>query len=86
MRSVTTRSFRDAFRGLPEEIRERARKAYRLYRRTPSHPSLHFKIVNPRDSLCSVRVSLGYRALGRLDGNVIVWFWIGPHDEYDKRL
>jgi len=31
-----------------------------------------------------VRIGIGYRALGRVDGDEIVWFWIGPHGEYDK--
>jgi hypothetical protein len=25
-------------------------------------------------------------ALGQMDGEDIVWFWIGPHSEYDKLL
>jgi len=31
-------------------------------------------------------LGLGYRAIGRLVGAEIVWFWIGPHQEYDKRI
>jgi hypothetical protein len=31
-------------------------------------------------------VGIGYRALGQLGGDEIVWFWIGPHSEYDKML
>jgi len=31
-------------------------------------------------------VGLGYRALGILEGEVIVWFWIGTHAEYDQLL
>ena len=27
-----------------------------------------------------------YRALGQIDGDDIVWFWIGSHAEYDKLL
>ena len=34
----------------------------------------------------SVRVSINYRALGVLDEGDIVWFWIGPHHEYDQLL
>ena len=26
------------------------------------------------------------RALGRLDGTDMVWFWIGPHGQYDKLI
>jgi len=34
-----------------------------------------------------VRISLGYRAVGvKSDGDEIIWFWIGPHAEYDKLI
>ena len=32
----------------------------------------------------SVRVGLGYRALGVRHGDDILWFWIGSHAEYDR--
>ena len=34
----------------------------------------------------SVRISTDYRALGVLGRDAIVWFWIGPHHEYDRML
>ena len=54
--------------------------------RNPAHPSLSFKKVDDAGNIYSVRVGLGYRALGQMDGPEIVWFWIGPHDEYDRRV
>ena len=36
--------------------------------------------------LWSVRVNLQYRALGRRRGDVIVSFWIGSHEEYDRLI
>ena len=30
-----------------------------------------------------VRISLGYRALGILDGATVTWFWIGGHRDYE---
>jgi hypothetical protein len=71
---------------LPSEVQARARRAYRLFRQNPSHPSLNFKKVNDQDNIYSARVGLGHRVLGQLDGEEIVWFWIGAHDEYDKLL
>jgi hypothetical protein len=38
------------------------------------------------ESVWSVRINLQYRALGRRRGELIVWFWIGTHDEYDKLI
>jgi hypothetical protein len=46
--------------------------------------SLHFKPLF--SDIWSVRINQSYRALGRRRGNLIVWFWIGTHSEYDELL
>lgn len=75
-----------AYRDLPPEIQEAARKAYRLFRDNARHPGLQFKKVHDREPVYSVRVTLGYRALGLLEDDEITWFWIGTHAEYDRLL
>jgi hypothetical protein len=40
--------------------------------------------VDKEDNIYSARIGLGYRALGQLEGSEIVWFWIGPHSDYDR--
>jgi hypothetical protein len=42
--------------------------------------------VDNQNQIYSARVGLGYRALGQMDGQDIVWFWIGPYTDYDKLL
>lgn len=32
----------------------------------------------------SVRIGDHYRALARRDRDLVVWFWIGTHDEYNN--
>jgi len=32
----------------------------------------------------SARVGIHYRALAVQDGDDVVWFWIGRHDEYES--
>ncbi len=86
MKSRATPRFWAAYRELPSEIREVARKAYRLFRENARHPSLQLKKVHDRDPIYSVRVTLGYRALGLLDDDEITWFWIGTHAGYDRLL
>ncbi len=29
---------------------------------------------------------LGYRALGIVEGDDIIWFWVGSHSDYDKLI
>ena len=84
MRSSTTRRFRELFANLPEPVRFQAVRAYRLFRINPMHPGLRFKKVDDDPDTYSVRVGLGHRALGVLKGDEITWYWIGPHDEYDR--
>ena len=84
MTSHTTARFRAALAGLPEHVRRQARVAYALFQQNPRHPGLHFKQVHPSRPIYSVRVGLGYRALGVRDRDAIVWFWIGSHAEYDR--
>jgi len=45
--------------------------------------------VSQRQPIYSVRVGMGWRALGLLEEETIYWFWIESHAEYDdfiKRL
>ena len=86
MRSRATPRFLAAHRELPPDIRELARKAYRLFRENAQHPSLHFRKVHDREPIYSVRVTLGFRALGLLEDGEVTWFWIGPHAEHDRLL
>ena len=68
----------------PAERTLQSRRAYQLFRGNPSHPDLNFKKVDEENNIYSVRIGRGYRALGKLEGSEIVWFWIGPHSEYDR--
>ena len=71
---------------LPKDVRRQARNSYRLFMQNTNHPSLRFKKVHNTEPIYSVRINVDYRAVGVIDGEEIVWFWIGPHTEYDKLL
>ena len=86
MTSHTNKNFRKLFRELPADVQTTARKAYGIWRSNPAHPSLEFKKVHNTLPIFSVRVSLGWRAVGVKKGNVMTWFWIGSHNDYDKLL
>ena len=83
MNSHITRSFRETFRTLPPEVRERARRAYRLWRENPDLPGLRFKRVGAD---VSIRIGRDYRALGLIKGETVYWYWIGSHDDYERLL
>ncbi len=85
MRSKRTKQFRALFAKLPEYAQQQANEAYRLFKLNPGHPGLHFKPIDPADpSIYSVRVGKHYRAVGTRQGDLIVWYGIGSHADYDK--
>jgi hypothetical protein len=86
MRSRTTKGFWRHFAKLPRTVQLQAGKAYRLWRDDPHHPSLHFKSVHTTEPIYSLRVSRDYRALGLREDDVVTWFWIGSHADYDTLI
>ncbi len=86
MVSRTTKKFWKAYEQLDKTIQKQARASYYLFRDNPQHPSLNFKNVHDKLPIYSARVNLNHRAVGILKDNEIIWFWIGPHDAYEKLL
>ena len=82
MKSLTTPDFWEAYRSLPQNVRDVARKTYALWRINPHHPSLRWKLLMP--GVRSIRIGLQYRALARIRGDTAYWFWIGTHNEFDN--
>ena len=86
MNSHTTQSFRDSLALLPTSIQKRARAAYRRFRTNPQNSGLQFKKVHRTRPVYSARINDDYRAVGTMEGDGIVWFWIGKHEEYERLL
>ncbi len=86
MKSRATPKFWKCYARLPRRVQRHARKAYQLWKANPDHPSLHFKRVDEEDPIYSARVTEDYRVLGLLEGDTVIWYWIGRHDEYERLL
>jgi len=84
--SHTTREFRELLSEAPEAVRVKAEAVYRLWAANPAHPSLRFKKVHDTLPIYSVRIDIDWRAVGILRDGAMIWFWIGPHKEYEKLL
>ncbi|HVX87241.1 MAG TPA: hypothetical protein VH253_20825 [Phycisphaerae bacterium] len=84
MISKTRRSFWEHFDRLPAAIQGVAREKFELWHEDPFHPSLQFKELRPM--LWSARITDNYRALALRKGEVVVWFWVGGHAEYDRLI
>jgi hypothetical protein len=86
VRSRTTEKFRALRDSLPAPIQEKAKAAYELWSENPDHPSLRFKKIHANLPIYSVRIDIDWRAVGILEGDTVVWFWIGSHADYEQLL
>lgn len=86
MKSHADARFWRAYDKLSTAMQRQADAAYAMWKLNPYHPSLQFKRVDAQAPIYSVRVGRGHRALGWREGETVVWFWIGDHDEYDRIL
>ena len=86
MRSRRTARIRSLFEQLPADVQQSARRAYVLFQRDRAHPSLQFKRLRADRQTYSIRIGLGYRALALRFDETLVWYWIGPHAEYDRLI
>jgi hypothetical protein len=86
VKSILTDDFLACFARLPDDVKEHARRAYRLWKANPQHPGLQFKRVSNTEPLYSVRIGRNWRALGLLEQGTMTWLWIGSHADYDHLL
>jgi mRNA-degrading endonuclease RelE of RelBE toxin-antitoxin system len=84
VKSYVTASFRQNFKQLSKKTQKQAREAYKHFQADPNYPSLRFKKVHPTRPIYSARVGMGHRAVGVLENDEIVWFWIGSHKDYER--
>jgi hypothetical protein len=80
--SKTHRRFWKSFGRLPPHAQTLAREKFKLWQISPNHPSLKFE--ERRNGVCVARVGDHYRAVGLSEGDIIAWFWIGTHEEYNN--
>jgi hypothetical protein len=83
--SHITTQFRKCFAKLPLAKQKQARSHYKLWKADPFNATTHFE--HKFGNLWSAEVGRTHRALGQMmEKNVMVWFWIGSHEEYNKLL
>lgn len=83
MRHFASPEFWELYQALPKRVQRQADSSFRKLKSDPYHPSVHLKQVG---RYWSARVGLSYRALAARDRDDFIWFWIGPHADYDQLL
>lgn len=86
MNSKTTERFWKCYTELPITIKKQAKEAYKKFQIDPYYPSLNFKQVHSKRPIFSVRITKDYRAVGIIQGEDILWFWVGSHSDYINLL
>jgi hypothetical protein len=81
-----TEDFWELYHALPPPIRNAAQKAYLKFSDNPAHPSLQLERLKFDNRAWSVRVTRNYRAVARRYDDGWLWFWIGSHEEFDRRF
>ena len=84
MISRTRPGFWSLYAALDAKTKAAARRTYELFREQPGHGSLRFKKLGGYADVWSVRINEQYRAVGRRQGDTVVWFWIGSHNDFDR--
>lgn len=83
MKSYRIESFRKCFEALPADVRERACKAFELWKSDPSNNGIDFKKLKDMDNVFQARIG-DYRAFATKVDDAFVWFWIGAKGEAKK--
>jgi len=84
VKSRTHRRFWREFNQLSAHVQCFARDKFHVWQRDPFHPSLQLKPLV--GDVLSVRIGDHYRALARRHDDLVVWFWIGTHEAYNKLI
>ena len=86
MKSQATLKFWKLYESLPRRVQRQAQKTYQMWKKNPRHPSVQFKRVDNEEPIYSARISESYRVVGILEGDTVIWYWIGSHDNYELLL
>lgn len=81
-----TQRFWEDYRRLPDDIKKKARKAFRLFSQNPRHPSLETHYIrgtnNPK--VYEGYIDRGYRFTFHYEEDAVVYRRIGPHSIVDE--
>jgi hypothetical protein len=79
--------FEEYYHKLLSYVQKQVGRAFADFSYDTRDSSLEFKCVNQQLSTYSIRINKkGYRALGGVSDGTVEWYWIGPHDEYMRRI
>ena len=70
---------------LPKHVQAQVQQTYLKWRQDQT--SVDFRPLKRDPSIWRVSINgNNYRAIGRADGDMIRWTWIGSHSDYDDKV
>lgn len=86
MEHLPTNSFWEDYRDLPDEIKEKAKKAFELFKDNPRHPSFqtHKILGTGNPTVFEGYIDMHYRFTFYYDEDAIVYLAIGRHSIIDQ--
>ena len=80
MHIEATQTFTRLYKNLPEEVKQRTKKALRFLESNPTHPSLGHKKMAGQENIFEVRISKNYRLTYQRIDNTAYLRKIGTHN------
>jgi mRNA-degrading endonuclease RelE of RelBE toxin-antitoxin system len=80
MHLEATHTFLRLYRNLPEDIKQRTKKALKLLESNPAHPSLGHKKIAGQEDTFEVRISKNYRLTYQKVGDTAYLRKVGTHN------
>jgi mRNA-degrading endonuclease RelE of RelBE toxin-antitoxin system len=77
MKLVYSESFNKQCNKLPESVQTQFQKQTELLVQNQRHPSLHFKKLQDKKNVYSIRIASSYRALFLLQDDTAIFFALG---------
>lgn len=84
MKSIGTPEFWRMYHRLSAPVQEQVQKACSLFQKNPKHPGLSLERLRCDPQSWSVRITKNFRAVGTMQGDAMIWYWIGNHRDFDR--
>jgi hypothetical protein len=78
------------FSRMPVAVQQLAAAVYKVFAADPNAPSLHSHTLKDtargrhKAGSISVRINQQYRAIYVVDGDAVIWYWCGSHNDYEN--
>lgn len=80
MHIEATQTFIKLYKKLPQDLKEKTKKALELLQSNPAHPSLGHKKLTSQEDIFEIRISKNYRITYQRIGDIAYLRKIGTHN------